>query len=135
MTFFIEIYWIIDIYGWIKDCCSKDFYNVNKPQLRFQIDSAIDVSDVLLYVDILKLECRGQNQVFSNQQLKMATVQVSEDDIQTFFDRALELVKEAGVVVSEAISLDKEVSTKLTDCDVVTLTDKAVEKMLFDGLR
>lgn len=65
----------------------------------------------------------------------MAAVQVSDDEIQAFFDRALELVKEAGVVVSEAISLDKEISTKLTDCDVVTLTDKAVEKMLFDGLR
>ena len=65
----------------------------------------------------------------------MAAVQVFEEEIQTFFDRALELVKEAGVVVSEAISLDKEISTKLTDCDVVTLTDKAVEKMLFDGLR
>lgn len=72
---------------------------------------------------------------FFQQQLKMAAVQVSDDEIQAFFDRALELVKEAGVVVSEAISLDKEISTKLTDCDVVTLTDKAVEKMLFDGLR
>jgi len=64
----------------------------------------------------------------------MAAVQVSDDEIQAFFDRALELVKEAGVVVSEAISLDKEISTKLTDCDVVTLTDKAVEKMLFDAI-
>ena len=40
-----------------------------------------------------------------------------------------------AVIVVSAISQAKEISTKASDTDVVTLTDKAVEKMLFDGLR
>jgi fructose-1,6-bisphosphatase/inositol monophosphatase family enzyme len=65
----------------------------------------------------------------------MTTVHVSDDDIQEFFDVALRLTKEAGAIVVHAISREKEISTKASDTDVVTLTDKAVEKMLFDGLR
>ena len=65
----------------------------------------------------------------------MAGVQVSEAEIQEFFDVALKLTKEAGVIVVDAISMEKEISTKASATDVVTATDKAVEKMLFDGLR
>lgn len=59
----------------------------------------------------------------------------SEDDIQKFFDEALRLIKNAGTVVVDAIAKAKEVSTKESDTDVVTATDKAVEQMLFEGLR
>ena len=59
----------------------------------------------------------------------------SEDDIQKFLDEALRLIKNAGTVVVDAIAKAKEVSTKESDTDVVTATDKAVEQMLFEGLR
>ena len=59
----------------------------------------------------------------------------SEDDIQKFFDEALRLIKNAGTVVVDAIAKAKEVSTKESDTDVVTATDKAVEQILFEGLR
>lgn len=65
----------------------------------------------------------------------MATFEVTEENIQEFFDVALKLVQEAGVIVLNAIGSEKVVSTKSMETDVVTQTDQAVEKMLFDGLR
>ena len=65
----------------------------------------------------------------------MSTFEFTDSDVQRFFDEALRLTQEAGVVVVDAISRAKEVSTKDSDTDLVTATDKAVEKMLFDGLR
>ena len=65
----------------------------------------------------------------------MSTFEFTDSDVQRFFDEALRLTQEAGVVVVDAISRAKEVSTKDSDTDLVTATDKAFEKMLFDGLR
>ena len=65
----------------------------------------------------------------------MSTFEFTDSDVQRFFDEALRLTQEAGVVVVDAISRAKEVSIKDSDTDLVTATDKAVEKMLFDGLR
>jgi|APCry1669189534_1035231.scaffolds.fasta_scaffold593803_1 hypothetical protein len=48
----------------------------------------------------------------------------TDDDVTAFFDEALRLTKEAGVVVVDAISKTKQVSTKESDTDVVTATDK-----------
>ena len=63
----------------------------------------------------------------------MATYQ--EEDIKRFYEIALELVIKAGNVVKEAIEKEKKISVKSKPCDLVTETDKAVEKLLVEGLK
>lgn len=55
-------------------------------------------------------------------------------EIDKCFDVALGLVKEAGQVVREAIKKQKTIETKSCSVDLVTESDKAVEKLLIDGL-
>ncbi|XP_047486104.1 inositol monophosphatase 1-like isoform X2 [Penaeus chinensis] len=59
---------------------------------------------------------------------------MSEIDAQKCFDVALDLVKDAGKVVREAIKKKKNIETKSSAVDLVTESDKAVEKMLISGL-
>ncbi|XP_042859943.1 inositol monophosphatase 1-like isoform X1 [Penaeus japonicus] len=59
---------------------------------------------------------------------------MAEVDAQKCFDVALDLVKQAGKVVREAIKKKKNIETKSSAVDLVTESDKAVEKMLISGL-
>ncbi|ROT73251.1 hypothetical protein C7M84_008321 [Penaeus vannamei] len=59
---------------------------------------------------------------------------MAEIDAQKCFDVALDLVKQAGKVVREAIKKKKNIETKSSAVDLVTESDKAVEKMLISGL-
>ncbi|CAJ0574324.1 unnamed protein product, partial [Mesorhabditis spiculigera] len=57
-------------------------------------------------------------------------------DEQKFFNTALGLVKSAGRIVREAFEQPASaVETKSSNTDLVTETDRAVEKYLIDGLR
>ena len=61
---------------------------------------------------------------------------MSEFDIQNFYNVALKLVEEAGKVVRDAIeNRDKKISEKSKPTDLVTETDRAVEKLLVEGLK
>lgn len=53
----------------------------------------------------------------------------------TYFEKALELVKEAGTIVRDQVKKAKSVETKSCDKDLVTETDKQVENHVFSGLR
>jgi len=61
---------------------------------------------------------------------------VDEVEVQKFYDVALLLVEEAGKVVRQAIEdRDKKISEKSSPVDLVTETDKAVEKLIVQGLK
>ena len=63
-------------------------------------------------------------------------VDVSEEDLASFFAAAVSLTRDGGDLVRAAISdRDKGVEMKSSAVDLVTETDRAVEKLLFDGLR
>lgn len=53
---------------------------------------------------------------------------------QECFDTAIELVKTAGVLVRDAIKKKKTIEIKSSAVDLVTESDKAVEKLLISGL-
>lgn len=59
----------------------------------------------------------------------------ANQDIQLYFSRALELVKEAGTVVQKALGEGKQVDTKSEFSDLVTQYDKQVEQLLIVKLR
>ncbi|XP_003743657.1 inositol monophosphatase 1 [Galendromus occidentalis] len=61
-------------------------------------------------------------------------VEVSQKELDEFFHCALDLVKEAGQMVRSAIQEDKQVETKASFADLVTETDKGVEKLLISKL-
>ncbi len=65
-----------------------------------------------------------------------AKVELSEGALTQIFDDVLELVSRGGQLVRDSIkTVDKKVEEKKNVVDLVTETDKAVEKLLFDGLR
>ena len=65
-----------------------------------------------------------------------AKLEVTEEDLNSFHDAAVSLAREGGEVVRKAISdRHKRVEAKSSQVDLVTETDRAVEKLLFDGLR
>ena len=76
-------------------------------------------------------------------QLKMASQLEKEvgseypkERIQEFLDVAMDLVSRASGCVKEALSKrDKNVETKSSATDLVTETDKAMEKLLVGGLQ
>ncbi|KAK7079239.1 Inositol monophosphatase 2 [Halocaridina rubra] len=55
-------------------------------------------------------------------------------NIQECFDTAMQLVKTAGDLVRDAIKKKKNIETKSSAVDLVTESDKAVEKIMIDGL-
>ncbi|XP_045111704.1 inositol monophosphatase 2-like isoform X2 [Portunus trituberculatus] len=55
-------------------------------------------------------------------------------EIDRCFEVAVGLVKEAGQVVREAIKKQKKIEMKSSSVDLVTESDKAVEKLLIEGL-
>ena len=60
----------------------------------------------------------------------------TEEDITQFYNVALDLVVKAGEVVIAAIEdRDKKIAEKASPTDLVTETDKAVEQLLFAGLK
>ena len=60
---------------------------------------------------------------------------LSEEQLSEIFDVALSLVRKGGEMVRSAINREKKVEEKESAVDLVTETDGAVEKLLFDGLR
>jgi len=52
------------------------------------------------------------------------------DEVEKYFSVALEITKEAGVLIKEAINKSKSINVKISDIDLVTETDTAVEKLL-----
>ncbi len=60
---------------------------------------------------------------------------LSEEQLSEIFDVALSLVRKGGEMVCSAINREKKVEEKESAVDLVTETDGAVEKLLFDGLR
>ena len=60
----------------------------------------------------------------------------TEEDISQFYNVALDLVVKAGEVVVNAIEdRDKKIAEKASPTDLVTETDKAIEDLLFAGLK
>ena len=60
----------------------------------------------------------------------------TEEDITNFYNVAMDLVVKAGEVVINAIEdRDKKIAEKASPTDLVTETDKAVEDLLFAGLK
>ncbi len=63
-------------------------------------------------------------------------VSLSDEAVAEIFEFAVALVRKGGEVIREAIvKRDKAIDVKSSPVDLVTETDKAVEKLLFDGLR
>ena len=62
-------------------------------------------------------------------------VTVTPEEMELIWTSILDLVKQAEVKIRDAISREKSVSSKMSRTDLVTETDKAVEEMLFQGLR
>ncbi|KAK9499861.1 hypothetical protein O3M35_002816 [Rhynocoris fuscipes] len=58
----------------------------------------------------------------------------SELDIDKIFDLAVNLAKEGGKLITEAIGKEKKVSTKASNVDFVTEWDQKVEKLLITGI-
>ncbi|XP_064110661.1 inositol monophosphatase 1-like isoform X1 [Macrobrachium nipponense] len=59
---------------------------------------------------------------------------MAEFDVQECYKVAMELVKTAGKLVREAINKKKNIEIKSCAIDLVTESDKAVEKLLISGL-
>uniref|UniRef100_A0A914CB37 Inositol-1-monophosphatase n=1 Tax=Acrobeloides nanus TaxID=290746 RepID=A0A914CB37_9BILA len=65
----------------------------------------------------------------------MTAAQYSDADVDRFFDVAISLVERAGILVLHAFKQpSSKVTTKSSDTDLVTETDKAVEDLLIQGL-
>lgn len=60
---------------------------------------------------------------------------VTEQDIRTYYLKSFALVKEAGAIVRNAIGKGKNIETKSGFVDLVTETDKEVEKLLIGKLK
>ncbi|XP_022665285.1 inositol monophosphatase 1-like isoform X2 [Varroa destructor] len=61
-------------------------------------------------------------------------VTVSDVELDEFFHTALALVKEAGQTVRTAVQKEKKVETKAGFADLVTDTDKGVEKLIIGNI-
>ncbi|EEC13331.1 myo inositol monophosphatase, putative [Ixodes scapularis] len=59
----------------------------------------------------------------------------TDQETETFYCKALELVKEAGTIVRKAIGKGKNIETKTDFSDLVTESDKEVEKLIIGKLR
>jgi myo-inositol-1(or 4)-monophosphatase len=57
------------------------------------------------------------------------------ENLDEYFKVCLDLTKEAGQVIREAIVKSKQIQTKSSDIDLVTETDQQVEKLLIGGLQ
>ncbi|XP_041375505.1 inositol monophosphatase 1-like [Gigantopelta aegis] len=60
------------------------------------------------------------------------SVSVSEQQLNEWFDSALCIARKAGVVIRDALHKEKSVETKISHADLVTESDRAVEKMVMD---
>ena len=66
---------------------------------------------------------------------EMPDVDLSPEELELIWTTVNELVKKGEEKIREAISKEKSVASKADRTDLVTETDKAVEDMLFNGLR
>ncbi|CAG7832525.1 unnamed protein product [Allacma fusca] len=57
------------------------------------------------------------------------------EELDKYYEVCLDLTKEAGQVIREAIAKTKQIQTKSSDIDLVTETDQQVEKLLIGGLQ
>ncbi|KAK0081618.1 hypothetical protein PV325_011862 [Microctonus aethiopoides] len=55
-------------------------------------------------------------------------------NLDNFYDVAFDLVKQAGTIIREKINRPKDVMVKSCEVDLVTETDKQVEKLFMDGI-
>jgi len=55
-----------------------------------------------------------------------------DHELQEIYASALDVAKKAGVIIKEAFTKEKKVETKACDIDLVTETDQAVEKHVFE---
>ena len=60
---------------------------------------------------------------------------VSEDDLNRFNDVIMDLVGKAGEMIRDAIQKEKTITEKDSSVDLVTETDKAVEKLIVEGVK
>ncbi|XP_068722295.1 inositol monophosphatase 1-like isoform X1 [Montipora capricornis] len=63
------------------------------------------------------------------------TVRVDDQEIQQFFDFAVNLARKAGEVVKEAFYKEKTIDTKSCGTDLVTETDQQVENLIIGHLK
>ncbi|XP_064485910.1 inositol monophosphatase 2-like [Ornithodoros turicata] len=59
----------------------------------------------------------------------------TQQELEHYFSKSLEVVKEAGTLVKDAIGKGKSIETKSNFADLVTETDKEVEKLLIGKLK
>lgn len=62
-------------------------------------------------------------------------MEVSEEELNDYYAVALEVAKKAGEVIRNAFWKEKTVDTKCSAADLVTATDKAVEKLCFSLIK
>ncbi|XP_071083717.1 uncharacterized protein [Haliotis cracherodii] len=62
-------------------------------------------------------------------------VKVSEEDVQGFLEKAIELARASGELMREAFYKDKKVDTKTNHADLVTETDGAIERDVIAALK
>ncbi|CAK9295578.1 unnamed protein product [Gordionus sp. m RMFG-2023] len=60
---------------------------------------------------------------------------MSKDQIDEWYTFGLHLAKESGKMMLDAFHKEKTINTKQTFADLVTETDKAIEKFIFDNIR
>ena len=61
--------------------------------------------------------------------------QVVESEIDEYFAEVMKLVEQGGQLILDAIDKKKNITEKESATDLVTETDQAVEKLLFEGIR
>lgn len=66
---------------------------------------------------------------------EMPDVELSTEELDRIWTTVNDLVKKGEDKIRDAISREKSVASKVGRTDLVTETDKAVEDMLFNGLR
>ena len=60
---------------------------------------------------------------------------MSEEQLDKYYSVILDLVAKAGETVRDAIEREKNVDEKTSSVDLVTETDRAVEKLIVEGLK
>lgn len=104
----------------IVNCCWKTILN------RIQYTNSTRVNH--LRPTFITLEKN-----MSNESKCSASCSVDNSDV--FYDTVLKIVKKAGLIVKEKTTIrNKDITTKSSDTDFVTDTDREVEKLLIDNL-
>lgn len=62
-------------------------------------------------------------------------VTVSDEQLDKFYEVILDLVAKGSETIRSAIGKEKKVDEKESSVDLVTETDRAVEKLIVEGIR